>query len=64
MTIIEAIKSGKKFRRLTMDCWIEAPTKDEMKDSFIVYKDIGERWTPTFESLLADDWEIESGLNK
>ena len=44
MTIQEAIKSGKKFKRKYMDYWI---TEDPKQIAF------------SCSDILADDWEIE-----
>lgn len=44
MNIIEAIKSGKKFRRKNKGAWFFN----------------GEVYSYTTDSILADDWEVES----
>lgn len=47
MNIIEAIKSGKPFRRKDINMhWIDR-------------KDYGDFFTVSFESIVLDDWEVQ-----
>lgn len=47
MNIIEAIKSGKPFRR------------KDINMHWIIRKDYGDFFTVSFDSILLDDWEIQ-----
>ncbi len=61
MTIQEALKSGKPFRRLNQDEWT---VYDPVKNNGWFYE-LGETsWGSTdlslyYKELLADDWEIK-----
>lgn len=50
MTIIEAFKSGRKFKRKVMTRWLQVPPDDRFGPSPNGY---------SVEDILADDWEIE-----
>lgn len=51
MNLIEAIKSGKRFRRSswTHPVWLESHTEDKLNHSLDLQ----------IESVIADDWEVE-----
>jgi len=48
MTLIEAIKSGKKYKRIGDREWKEAPCTDPRTGCYYHYLD-----------LIADDWEVK-----
>ena len=52
MNIIEAIRSGKPFKRKTMDVFLDAP----LHPVSII--------TATTESILSDDWEVKPEKKK
>lgn len=58
MTIQEAIKTGKRFKRPCFTYYIE---ENSMGD--ILFTN-GEFYTPSKESLLATDWEVEPPKKK
>lgn len=57
MTIIEAIKSGKRFRRPGSKSWLNKPELGA--DQFLSTSDGTKRFVPMVEDLLGVDWEIE-----
>lgn len=66
MNIIEAIKSGKDFKRKSFDGWLsvhrEEEEEEEEKSSLcgLIYVcDTGDNFDWREEDILADDWEIQ-----
>ena len=55
MTLIEAIKSGRHFRR---PCFAHNWMGYSLKDQVMKRAD-GQEYCPCKEDILADDWEIE-----
>ena len=62
MNIIDAIKSGRRFRR---KAWSKSKCKEQRKTWLEISHDTDEilkgdyRYSPSKEDALADDWEIE-----
>jgi len=48
MNIVEAVKSGKRFRRKNQAAW-HFPAEDNVERNYLL----------TTKSILADDWELE-----
>lgn len=62
MNIIEAIKSGKPFRRVSMAPWNDAwITADMIDDGSCSYMDCVNLGTA---GLIADDWEIKDSIKQ
>ena len=64
MTLQEAIKSGKPFKRPTfrMGNYNDEPylvTRSPLSYSDIVFKGTGKLWNPKADDVLANDWEVE-----
>lgn len=61
MTIIEAIKSGRRFRRKGAKEWYYVDTDLDDEDAVVCFKDGDEDSSvPMYvPELLADDWEVE-----
>jgi hypothetical protein len=57
VTIIEAIKSGRRFRR---PCFVKGLWYYYTDSSYQMYRSDNRTYQPDKEDILADDWIIES----
>jgi len=58
MTIQEAIKSGKPFKRIPWEIWIGVAQFTKSKETVLNYK-MHEHLQFTAKDILANDWEIK-----
>lgn len=60
MNIIEAVKSGKRFRIIGTKAWFEALTPELLKSPLIFIEDgISTDFLIHYADLINDDWEIQ-----